>query len=161
MAKKKAISKRKKSKVAKKIARKTKMKASPKKMKAAAKARKTKSTAKRTQLKKSTKAKKTAKQTRVPKRKELSITQPANQPTDQMVEQRPSLAVTGDQAHANSEYLDGQRTSRKRRRTSGQAYTGATREEQRRVAALEVTAMKDVRERIRAPHRSPNQNRSR
>ena len=76
------------------------------------------------------------------------------------VEQRNDAMVKVQGAH-NDEYQDDNQTSRKRRRTSGQAFTDAGREEQNRAASMEVTANKDVRERIRTPHRSPNQNRSR
>lgn len=141
MAKKKAISKRKKSKVAAKTAKKAKRtKKAPKKRTAA-------------------------------KRKKVAVKQPTPtspeviepevnssvEPVETSVGE--NLAVTPQVSH--EAYLDNQKTSRKRRRTSGQAFTGAVHEEELRIASAEVNHNIDERERIRPPRRSQNQNRSR
>jgi hypothetical protein len=78
-----------------------------------------------------------------------------------MAEYRPSLAVAGEPVQEDLNYHDDQRTSRKRRRTSGQAYSGEFRAEQRRQASLEAQNNQDEQDRIRPPHRSQHQNRSR
>ena len=78
-----------------------------------------------------------------------------------VVELKESLALQGDHAHTHKGFQDDKQTSLKRRRTSGQTYTGAVREEKRRVTSMEVEANKDERVRIRAPRRSRNQIRSR
>lgn len=138
MAKKKAISKAKKSKVAAKTTKKTKMKVGAKK-----------NTSKKSPKSKRQKSKRTKREAPALKVVELSQSLTA---TDEHADQAP-------QSHM--EFQDDNQTSLKRRRTSGQAYTGAAREEKRRVASMEVMAHKDERERIRAPRRSQNQNRSR
>jgi hypothetical protein len=81
------------------------------------------------------------------------------QPVASVVES--SLALQGDFAHPHKGFQDDKQTSLKRRRTSGQTYTGAAREEKRRVTSMEVETQKDERDRIRAPRRSRNQTRSR
>jgi excinuclease UvrABC ATPase subunit len=80
-------------------------------------------------------------------------------PIASIVESSESLVLQGDQAHQG--FQDDKQTSLKRRRTSGQTFTGAAREEKRRVASMEVETHKDDRDRIRAPRRSRNQTRSR
>lgn len=144
MAKKKAISKRKKSKVAAKTAK---------------------------EAKKTTRTKKAPKKRTVAKSKKIIVKQPSRtspdviepevnssvEPAENSVGE--SLAVTPQVSH--EAYLDNQQTSRKRRRTSGQAFTGAVHEEELRIASAEVNHNIDERERIRPPRRSQNQNRSR
>ncbi len=142
MAKKKAISKAKKSKVAAKTTKKTKMNVGAKK-----------NTSSKSPPRKPKKSAATERET------------PVLKPKLKTVEPSQSLTATDEHAdqapQSHMEFQDNNQTSLKRRRTSGQAYTGAGREEKRRVASMEVMAHKDERERIRAPRRSQNQNRSR
>ena len=76
------------------------------------------------------------------------------------VEQRNDAMIPVQDQH-NDEFQDNQKTSRKRRRTSGQTFAGAGHEEELRNASAEVKHNIDEREKIRAPRRSQNQNRSR
>jgi len=81
-----------------------------------------------------------------------------SKPAMSKAEQRDNLEIPG---RHNDEFQDDQRTSSKRRRTSGQPFSGDVREEQRRAVSMQVTAHQDERERIRLPRRGRNQNRSR